>query len=619
MAKNFLTDINLSQNELLNAVLQNLSTAPPNPKEGQIYYSTADKIIYQWDGTKWKPVGKVYIQGNGIVISDSNEVSADFADESQATAGESTTKVMSPALVKAVIQTLDVNGFAQGVIAANGSTITIKGLKEEDGKVAADSTHDIVIKIDSSYGYGENNPLATVGTVNAAKDASALTMETGSESATNFVSYTLIQGGTTVGTINIPKFLVLKPGSAVVTGTWNGTAFTEDAEQPGSGNGKAIKLVLNDSDDEGTADDVLYINLADLVDTYIAGAGIEISNGNEVKAKMVRDTIGTIASETVSETEGRQYAVVLDSNGNLSVNVPWHDTNTNKQLGQGYATCATAETTLDKTASLAGYVLSEGGVVAVRFTNAVPARARLNVNETGEKQMRYDGTAIRAGIIQAGDTATFMYDGLYYHLLAVDRVNKAAVTGVTWTAGNHHVVVTFANGTTSNITIHPTNTAYPESGAGAAAPTEDKTPGFGETFDVPQVVTDDFGHVTKQNTRKVTIPSATATQSNAGLMSAEDKKKLEMMAAASVKQYTITNPALTPTGGVCTWQITNVGGANGSKELAVCSLRDNMGNEVFADVQYTQSAIIIKINTTANVAAETYTAIILIPETVTAS
>ena len=83
-------------------------------------------------------------------------------------------------------------------------------------------------------------------------------MDTGSESATNFVSYTLKQGGTNVGTINIPKFLVLKPGSAVVTGTWNGTAFTEDPEQPGSGTGKAIKLVLNDSDDAGKFRTALY-------------------------------------------------------------------------------------------------------------------------------------------------------------------------------------------------------------------------------------------------------------------------------------------------------------------------------------------------------------------------
>lgn len=620
MAKKFLTDINLSQNELLNAVIQNLPSPPQNPKVGQIYYSHTDKIMYQWNGTKWNPVGKVYIQGNGIVISDRNEVSADFANDSEATTGTSTTKVMSPSLVKAVIQTLDVNGFPLAQVNDDGDTIIINGVKEVDGKIAADTNNRCVIKIDASYPYDPaRNHLATVGTVIAAVRAGEVTLEAGNESATNLVSYTIKQGGTAIGTINIPKFLVLKNGS-VVTGTWSGTTFTEDAEQPGSGTGKAIKLVLNDSDDEGTADDVLYINVADLVDVYTAGAGIYISNGNVVKVKMAIDTVGAVASETVSETEGRQYAVVLDANGNLSVNVPWHDTTyTNKQLGQGYATCATAEATLEKIASLTGYVLAECGVVAVRFTNAVPARALLNVNGTGTRAMYYYGTAIRAGIIQAGDTATFMYDGVHYHVLAVDRVNKTAVTGVTWTAGDHHVVVTFANGTTSEITIHPTNTAYPESGAGAATPTGDQTPSFGATFDVPQVVTDNFGHVTKQNTCKVTIPSTTATQTEAGLMSVADKKKLDAMTAAAMKQYTRTNPALTATNGVCTWQITDVGDATGSKENAICSLRDNQGNEVFADVQYTQSAIVIKINSAVNITAATYTAVIIIPETITVS
>jgi hypothetical protein len=102
-------------------------------------------------------------------------------------------------------------------------------------------------------------------------------------------------------------------------------------------------------------------------------------------------------------------------------------------------------------------------------------------------------------------------------------------------------------------------------------------------------------------------------------MSVADKKKLDAMTAAAMKQYTRTNPALTATNGVCTWQITDVGDANGSKENAICSLRDNQGNEVFADVQYTQSAIVIKINSAANITAATYTAVIIIPETITVS
>ena len=93
----------------------------------------------------------------------------------------------------------------------------------------------------------------------------------------------------------------------------------------------------------------------------------------------------------------------------------------NVTLGHGYVTCATAEATAAKVGTLSSYTLTLGGIVAVKFTYAVPANATLNINSKGAKNMFYRGAKITAGIIKAGDIATFIYDGTQYQLLSIDR------------------------------------------------------------------------------------------------------------------------------------------------------------------------------------------------------
>lgn len=95
-------------------------------------------------------------------------------------------------------------------------------------------------------------------------------------------------------------------------------------------------------------------------------------------------------------------------------------TYTPQALGFGYATCSTAAATTAKVATLSGYSLVTNGIVSVKFTNSVPANATLNINNKGAKNIYYQGAKIVAGVIKAGDIATFVYSG-NYNLICIDR------------------------------------------------------------------------------------------------------------------------------------------------------------------------------------------------------
>ena len=92
-----------------------------------------------------------------------------------------------------------------------------------------------------------------------------------------------------------------------------------------------------------------------------------------------------------------------------------------KRIGQGFFNCSTAYDTDEKTIVAPGFQLTTGGIVTVYFDNDVGANATLNINSTGAKPIYYRDKSITSGIIKYGDFVTFVYDGNYYILLAIDR------------------------------------------------------------------------------------------------------------------------------------------------------------------------------------------------------
>lgn len=113
--------------------------------------------------------------------------------------------------------------------------------------------------------------------------------------------YTLSQGGTEIGKINIPKDMVVQSGS-VVKGTFaQDGGFTESA----SGKDTALKLVIANSTD------VIYINTKDLASIYTGGTTADITvtvSGTGVitatLSQAVKNQLAQIANK-VDKVEGK--------------------------------------------------------------------------------------------------------------------------------------------------------------------------------------------------------------------------------------------------------------------------------------------------------------------------
>ena len=86
--------------------------------------------------------------------------------------------------------------------------------------------------------------------------------------------------------------------------------------------------------------------------------------------------------------------------------------------GDAYGACDTAGATAAKAVSLSGFVLKNGGVVAIRFTNTnTAANMTLNINGTGAKQVLYNRKAVPAYMIEGGEIIFMMFDGNYWNML----------------------------------------------------------------------------------------------------------------------------------------------------------------------------------------------------------
>lgn len=86
------------------------------------------------------------------------------------------------------------------------------------------------------------------------------------------------------------------------------------------------------------------------------------------------------------------------------------------------------------------------------------------------------------------------------------------------------------------------------------------------------------------------------------------EKAIATAVEGRTRKITESNPSLTATSGVCTWSVTN---SIGSADV-ICSIREvSTGNEVMCDITYGASTITVKINSSSNISAGIYKAVVI--------
>ena len=224
MAMLFVTNLDLNKNELQNARVQNLATAPSSPADGQIYYDTDDDLIYFYNSSAWVALSSA--------VGDITAVVAGTGLSGGATSGSATLNLANTAVTAAAYGSVTQVGTftvdAQGrLTAAANATIAVPSTAVTDfteavqdvagGMVTGNTETGITVTYEDGDGtidFVNTGVLSLTGTAN----------EVNVDASTGAVTVGLPDDVTVGGVLTVTGNLVVNG----TTTTVNSTTMTVD-------------------------------------------------------------------------------------------------------------------------------------------------------------------------------------------------------------------------------------------------------------------------------------------------------------------------------------------------------------------------------------------------------
>jgi hypothetical protein len=274
MAIEYYSSIDLNKNELQNAVVQNLGTAPGSPVEGQIYYDTGDDTIYFRNASAWVSIG-----------GDITGVTAGDGLTGGGTSGAVTLNVVGGDGITANANDVAITA-AQTTITSILNASLVAG-RDADNQIKFSTDDQIIFRVGGGDGV----------TFKASGEIEATSLDISGDAD---IDGTLETDALTIAGTNLLTGAITFSGDTIFSGTPNvsGTlTVAGDIQHTGDTNNKiAFGTDTQSFETGGTA----RMNISD--------SGLQIGSGARVTTIEDNDSLGT--SDTKLATQGNVKAYV---------------------------------------------------------------------------------------------------------------------------------------------------------------------------------------------------------------------------------------------------------------------------------------------------------------------